>query len=93
MLKFPQIARISQNNCCEVDTIPVHRNKLLTNVRYKSDIKNNWVKFALYALYTVIGSDNILSPVWCQAIIWTNAAILSDKPQGTYFSKVLFEIQ
>ena len=28
-----------------------------------------------------------------QAIIWTNVAILSIRPQGTYFSEILFETQ
>ena len=35
----------------------------------------NWVN---------IGSDNGLSPVWCQAIIWTNAGLL---PNGTNLVK------
>ena len=41
----------------------------------------------------IIGSDNGLSPVRCQAIIWTNAAILSIRPYGTYFSEISFTIQ
>ena len=44
----------------------------------------NWVS---------IGSDNGLSPGRRQAIILTNADILSIGPQGTYFSEILFEIQ
>ena len=28
------------------------------------------------SILTIIGSDNGLSPGWCQAIIWTNAGIL-----------------
>ena len=32
---------------------------------------------------TTIGSDNDLSPVQCQAIIWTNAGILLIGPLGT----------
>ena len=32
------------------------------------------------------GSDNGLPPGRRQAIIWTNADILSIKPQGTYFN-------
>ena len=42
---------------------------------------------------TIIGSDNGLSPVWCQVIIWTNAAILSMWPWRTYFSEILFQIE
>ena len=41
---------------------------------------------------TIIGSDNGLSPGRRQAIIWTNAAILSIGPLGTNFSEILIEI-
>ena len=41
---------------------------------------------------TIIGSDNGLSPGRCQAIIWTNAAILLIGPLGTNFSEILIEI-
>ena len=44
----------------------------------------NWVS---------IGSDNGLSPGRRQAIILTNADILSIRPQGTYFNEIVFEIQ
>ena len=40
-----------------------------------------------------IGSDNGLSLGQHQAIIWTNAGILSIKPQGTYFNEILIDIQ
>ena len=42
--------------------------------------------------YIIIGSDNGLSPGQCQAIIWTNAGILSNRPSGTNFSEILIEI-
>ena len=42
---------------------------------------------------TIIGSDNGLSPGRRQAIIWTNAVILSIRPQGTYFNEILIRIQ
>ena len=47
-----------------------------------------------YALvkHTIIASDSDLSPVWRQAIIWTNTAILSTRPRG-YLSQILFKIQ
>ena len=38
-----------------------------------------------------IGSDNGLSPIRRQAIIWTNAGLLSIGPQGTNFSEILFK--
>ena len=41
---------------------------------------------------TIIGSDNGLSPGRRQAIIWTNAGLLSIGPLGTNFSEILIEI-
>ena len=41
---------------------------------------------------TIIGSDNGLSPRRRQAIIWTNAGILSIGHLGTNFSEILIEI-
>ena len=43
--------------------------------------------------WTIIGSDNGLSPDRRQAIIWTNAGILLIEPLGTNFSEILIEIQ
>ena len=40
-----------------------------------------------------IGSDNGLSPIWHQAIIWTNAGLLSIECFGTNFSEILIKIQ
>ena len=42
---------------------------------------------------TIIGSDNGLSPDRRQAIIWTNAALLSIGPLRTYFNENLIKIQ
>ena len=44
----------------------------------------NWVN---------IGSDNGLTPIRCQAIIWTNAGLLSIGPLGTNLSEILIKIQ
>ena len=41
---------------------------------------------------TIIGSDNSLSPGRRQAIIWTNAGMLSIRTLGTHFSEILSEI-
>ena len=41
---------------------------------------------------TIIGSDNGLSPIRRQAIIWTNAGLLSIGPLRTTFSEILIEI-
>ena len=38
---------------------------------------------------TFIGSDNVLSPGWRQAIIWTNAGILLIELLGTNFSEIV----
>ena len=43
--------------------------------------------------WVIIGSDNGLSPVRRQAIIWTNAGILSIEPLGTNFSETIIGIQ
>ena len=40
-----------------------------------------------------IGSDNGLSPGRRQAVIWTNAYILSIRTQGIFFNEILFEIE
>ena len=48
------------------------------------------VEWRIYALvtYVNIGSDNGLSPMRCQAIIWTNADLLSIKPSGINLSEI-----
>ena len=43
--------------------------------------------------WVIIGSDNGLSPVRRQNIIWTNAGILLTGPWGTNFSELLIGIQ
>ena len=40
-----------------------------------------------------IGSDTKLSPIWHQAIIKTNAGLLSIAPLGTNLSEILINIQ
>ena len=42
---------------------------------------------------TIVGSDNGLSPGWCQSIIWTNAGILLIGPLGANFREILIDIQ
>ena len=43
--------------------------------------------------WDIFRSDNGLSPVRCQAIIWTNAGLLSIGPLGTILSEILIKIQ
>ena len=59
------------------------------------DVLTHWgrVTYICGGKLTIIGSDNGLSPAWCQAIIWTNAGILLIGPLGTNFSEILIEIQ
>ena len=41
----------------------------------------------------IIGSDNSLSPDWCQAIVWTNAVRLLIGPCGTNSIELFIKIQ
>ena len=43
--------------------------------------------------YAIIGADNGLSPVWCQAIIWINAGLLLIRHSGVNFSEIWIKIQ
>ena len=59
---------------------------------------NDWLIEAEWRIYAslnwvIIGSDNGLSPVRHQAIIWTNAGILLIGPLGTNFGEILIRIQ
>ena len=47
----------------------------------------------LDGVWIINGSDNGLSSVGRQAIIWANGDILSIRPRGTYFSEVLFQMK
>ena len=53
-------------------------------------IEAEWRTYASINL-AIIGSDNGLSPDWCQAIIWTNARILLIGSLGTNFREILIE--
>ena len=48
-----------------------------------------WVTQICVTTQAVIGSDNGLSPVGRQVIIWTNAVILSTGPPGTQFNQIV----
>ena len=56
---------------------------------------HNEAELRIYASATkaIIGSDNGLSSVRRQAIIWNNVGILSIEPLGTNFNEILIEIQ
>ena len=50
------------------------------------------MKIIYISKLTIIGSDDGLSSVWHQAIIWISAGILLIIPLGTNFSEILFKI-
>ena len=51
-----------------------------------------WVTHICVSELTIIGSDNGLSPGWCQAIIWTNDGTLLMEHLGTNFSEIFIGI-
>ena len=58
--------------------------------------KTHQFTISISNMFGIIGSFCVslnVSPVWRQAIIWTNAAVLSIRPQGTYFSEISFKNQ
>ena len=59
------------------------------------NVLTHWVRVTHICVgkLIIIGSDNGLSPDRRQAIIWTNAALLSIGPLRTYFSENLIKIQ
>ena len=62
--------------------------------KYKCFLTNwGWVTHMCVGKLTIIGSDNGLSPGWCQAIIWPNAGKLLIGPLRTNFSEILIRIQ
>ena len=52
-----------------------------------------WVTHICVDKLIIIASDNGLSPDQCQAIIWTNAGLLSIGSLRTYFNENLIKIQ
>ena len=63
----------------------------------KCDMFNSYPPNAAYMRQWIVSAvlqiGSALSPVWCQAIIWTNAGSLSIGPLGTMFSEILMKIQ
>ena len=55
-------------------------------------IEAEWCKYALLDKI-IIGSDNGLSPIWCQATVWLNADSLLIKPLGKILSEISMKIQ
>ena len=67
---------------------------ILTHVSSGFYMLTHWsrVTHIYVSKLTIIGSDNGLSPDWCQAIIWTNAGLLIIGALGTNFSGIFIEI-
>ena len=77
-------------------------NYLLTQLLYRGIVPLEYLKLieAVWRIHVyvplkwvIIGSDNGVSPVRRQTIIWTNAGILLIGPLGTNFSEILIGIQ
>ena len=60
---------------------------------YGIELISPWWRISESANWVSTGSDNGLMPVQRQAIIWTNADLLSIGPLGTKFSDILIKIQ
>ena len=81
----PSIAKI----CLKIKCLKFHSNFTGAN-----ELTHwGWVTHICVGKLTIIGSDNGLSPDRRQAIIWTNAGLLSIGPLQTYFSENLIKIQ
>ena len=79
----------------ELNLSKPHPSVVLNMIRWKCIYKNlaNWGRVTHICKLTIIGSDNGLSPDRRQAIILTNAGLLSTGPFWTYFSENLIKIQ
>ena len=84
----------SSNGFTEVYVRDHHMIQHFDNIALKFHQLTQWgrVTHICVSKLTIIGSDNGLSPGRRQAIIWTNAWILSIWTWGTNFSEILSEI-
>ena len=71
-----------------------HLNHILHLASFRSLKLTHWGRVTHICVnkLTITGSDNGLSPDWRQAIIWTDAGILSIGPLGTKLSEILIAI-
>ena len=77
----------SSTHQCPVMHISHQTRPALVQIIYWGQVTHICVSY-----FTVIGSDNGLSPGRRQAIIWTNAGILLIEPLATNFSEILIGI-
>ena len=73
-----------QNVVCQMASILSRPQCVNTSPLVPHICSVNWVNFA---------TDNGLSSVWCQAIIWINVYTLSTEPLGTNVREILMKIQ
>ena len=71
---------------------PGHQAKGYVNPDYGTLTHWGRVTQTCVSKFTIIGSDNGLSPIRRQAIIWTNDGILLIRTLGTNFSEILIQI-
>ena len=86
---------IGVNSFVSTDTFSCHNVLLISAwIPMKSNL-THWgrVTHICVGKLIIIGSDNGLSPDRRQAIIWTNAELLSIGPWPTYFSENLIKMQ
>ena len=78
-----------QKYCCVIDIVEPPT-LLNSNYHYLLSVLTHWdrVTHICVGNLTITGSDNDLSPGRCQAIIRTNAGILSIGLKGTNFSEI-----
>ena len=70
----------------------VHRDLTQRQLVYSALTHWGRVTHICVSKLTIIGTNNGFSPGRRQAIIWTNAAILSNRPFGTNFSEISIEL-
>ena len=73
----------------------IHQWCFWPSIFYENTSLTHWgrVTHICVSKCSIIGSDNGLSPDRRQAIIWTNARLLSIGPLRTYFNEILIKIQ
>ena len=82
--QFEKCLVISGNIPRNINIQTLQKGRLTLNLTYWGRVMHICI-----GKLTIIGSDNGLSPGWCQAIIWSNAGILLIRTLGTNFSDFL----
>ena len=92
--KYLSHQSLKKKNSLKITHLTFHSNlpganELMILKNEKTNYLTHWgpVMHICISKITIIGSDNGLSPGWCQAIIWTNAGILLFGPLVTNFNE------